>query len=65
MKKYQKIFKALSDTFDITPINSEIDDFETCLNEQGLKIVKSKTIIDLLDKIELKNITQIPDNSKE
>jgi len=40
MKKYQKIFKALSDTFDITPINSEIDDFETCLNEHELEIVE-------------------------
>ena len=56
MKKYQKIFKALSDTFDITPINSEIDDFETCLNEQGLKIVKSKTMLDLLKKLEVKPI---------
>ena len=54
MTKHQKIFKALSDTFDITPLNEQIDDFETCLNEQGLKIVKSKTMLDLLEKLEVK-----------
>ena len=54
MTKYQKIFKALSDTFDITPLNEEIDDFESCLNEQGLEIVdidggySYNTILDLL-----------------
>jgi len=56
MTKHEKIFWALSDTFDITPLNEEIDEFETCLNEQGLKIVKSKTMLDLLKKLEVKLI---------
>jgi len=42
MTKYKKIFKALSDTFDITPLNEEIDDFETTLNEYGFEIVQTK-----------------------
>lgn len=42
MTKYERIFDAFSDTFDITPINSEIDDFEIRLNEAGLAIVEQK-----------------------
>ena len=42
MTKYEKIFKALSDSFDVIALYEEVDDFETCLNEQGLEIVESK-----------------------
>jgi len=57
MTKYEKIFEALAQ-FDIVLTNSEIDDFETCLKEQGLKIVELKTMLDLLEKLEVKALSR-------
>jgi len=55
MTKHEKIFKAFFSTFHMTPLNEEIDDFETCLNEQNFDLVdlgekgySYNTILDLL-----------------
>jgi len=38
----QILFQALSEVFDITPIDDEMDCFVDCLYKQGLEIVPKK-----------------------